>query len=74
LGFSKEKEYILCHSIGEWAGLQMVICLCQVVKRDHNKARKKIRTLKGRLPSFPPGEGAPSPLSPSDNTKRVVEP
>lgn len=37
-----------------------VVCLCQVVRRDQNKARRKIRTLKGRcLPS--PGEVTSSP-------------
>lgn len=69
MGFSKEKEYILCNSIGEWAGLQMVICLCQVVKRDHNKARKKIRTLKGRLLPSPLEKGlhlpCPQVITPS---------
>eukprot|EP00073_Rattus_norvegicus_P055327 XP_017457815.1 PREDICTED: spermatogenesis-associated protein 31-like isoform X1 [Rattus norvegicus] len=40
----------------------------RVVKRDHNKARKKIRTLKGRLlPS--PGQVTSSTLSPRDDTK-----
>ena len=60
LSFPREKEHI-CPHYTSMNGATGAVSLCQMVKSETSKVRKKIRTMKGRLlPS--PGKATSAPL------------